>query len=96
MAAVSAEAARRWQRRADVLWHESLGGVVLLPPEATDPFAVSAPAALLWEALAAPRDVDELAAAMSEPLGVPAAEVAEALPALLDELAGLGALREDP
>ena len=91
MAAVSAEAARRWQRRADVLWRESLGSVVLLPAGADEPFVVPSPAAVLWEALSVPQRPDELLAVLDD-AGLGETVAAGLLDDLLAELADRGAL----
>jgi hypothetical protein len=58
----------RWVRREDVLWRVVGDAVVLLRPDAEprDPVTLTEPGGTVWKALAEPRSVAELAAAMAE------------------------------
>lgn len=48
-----------WLRRPDALWRTVLGDVVILTPDASEPFALR-DGARLWELLAEPHPVSEL------------------------------------
>jgi len=86
----------RWVRREDVLWARVGSAVALLVPGRREPLVVTGSAAPLWEQLAAPRTVAELAAGVAERVDAGVREVASALPDVLRALVEAGAVREDP
>jgi len=75
----------RWQHAAGVRWRRSLGDVVVLG--AGDPVVLNATAALLWESLAEPCDVEVLTARVASACQVSAEEVREEVADVVAELA---------
>ncbi len=88
-------AANRWARADGVLSRLVLDDAVILTPGGEEPFAL-ARGANLWSLLDVPRTVDDLAGALADRGAGPGSEGKEALAALLDELAGTGALLRLP
>jgi hypothetical protein len=48
------ELTTRWHRADAALWRRTLVGVVVLPPQASEPLVLSGPAAGAWERLGRP------------------------------------------
>ena len=74
-----------WARRETVLWRRVADDVVLLPPEQDEPFTLSA-GATLWQELARPVTVDELARRLAEVACVATATVRAELDDVLSAL----------
>lgn len=79
-----------WGREADVIWMAAAdGSLLILADDAELPIHVGAPGLMLWEALAQPRSLPDLAATLCSD-----GEADELLPdlrSLLDTLASLDA-----
>lgn len=74
-----------WRRREGVLWRRSGDTVVLLVPDEDDLVTLSSTGQALWDALAAPADLDEVARHLGALYGVEPREVAQDVePFLLD------------
>lgn len=54
-----------WHRHPDALWRIGGNGLLVLPPGAVEPVAVSGPGPAVWELLAEPCTADELAGALA-------------------------------
>lgn len=78
----------RWVRSPETLWRSANGTLVLLPHGADDrsPLVVSGSAALVWELLATPITLPELADRLSQLYGTSAQVIARDLAPLLNQL----------
>jgi Coenzyme PQQ synthesis protein D (PqqD) len=87
------ESTAPWCRAERVLWRRTLGGVVVLPPQAaTEPVALRGPAASIWELLAEPMTAADLVASLATTYQVHEEHVAGEVGGALDVLLELGAL----
>ena len=78
----------RFRRRPDVLWRRSLDAVVLLPAVAEEPVTLLGTGPELWELLAEPRTLEDLAEVLAGLHGVdPAVVRADVAPVLADLVA---------
>jgi hypothetical protein len=82
----------RWRRRPDALWRRSLDAVLVLPVGADQPVTLAGTGAALWELLAEPRTVPQLAAVLSEAYAAPHATVEADVRPVVAELARLHAV----
>ena len=82
----------RVRRRGDVLWRRSLDSVVLLPVGATEPVALAGTGPAVWELLAAPRSVSELAQDLAARYATDPSTVESDLAMLLADLGALGVI----
>ncbi len=82
-----------WVRVDEVLWRESLGRTVLLPPGHDEPVVLVGSGMVLWQLLAHPMPVERLGEALAEAYEVtPGQAAADVLP-VLRHLERLGAAR---
>jgi hypothetical protein len=88
----------RWVRSPDTLWRCANGTLVILPPNAGDPtpLAVSGSAALVWELLATPTTLSDLASVLSELCDTDADTITRDLEPLLDQLNSAAVVRRVP
>jgi len=82
----------RWRRRPDALWRRSLDAVLVLPAGADEPVTLAGTGPALWELLADPCTVPQLAAVLSEGYDAEPATVEADVRPVVDELVRLGAL----
>jgi hypothetical protein len=78
--------ATRWCRRPDVLTRRSLDALLLLPVEGDDLVTLARTGPEVWDLLAEPRTLDELAAVLAERYGAAEAVVAADVQPILDAL----------
>jgi hypothetical protein len=78
----------RWVRSPETLWRSASGTLVILPQGADDrtPLVVSGSAALVWELLATPITLQELANRLSQLCDTSAQVIARDLAPVLDQL----------
>jgi hypothetical protein len=87
----------RWRRDERTLWRAAPGArVVLLPPGAERAACLSGTGAAVWDELASSCDLGDLSRRLGERYGADPAQVREDVRRLVDELAGLGAIRSEP
>lgn len=86
----------RLMRASDVLWRSVPGGVVLLAPSDHEAVVLVGPGAELWEELAEPRHLEEVALDLATRYGAPPQVVTEDLLALAVDLTRRGLLRHCP
>jgi hypothetical protein len=84
--------APRWRRHPAVLWRRSLDAVLLLPEHAAEPVTLEGTGVALWELLAEPATVAQLAAVLAEAHDADPAVVAADIEPVVAQLAALGAL----
>jgi hypothetical protein len=82
----------RLRRNPAVLWRRIASGVVLLTPDAEDAIEVTGSGARLWELLAEPISVSEIAAQLAEEHRTEKAIVQRDLAPVLDALTSQGAI----
>jgi hypothetical protein len=82
----------RWRRRPDALWRRSLDAVLVLPAGSDEPITLAGTGPALWELLAEPCTVAQLAAVLSEAYGAEAATVEADVAPVVGELVRLQAL----
>lgn len=87
---------RRWVRADGVLSHHTVGRVVLLAPRQAQPVVVSGAGVAVWEHLARPRSLDELAAALADEYHADADMIAADVEPVLGQLEDHGAVRCQP
>ena len=80
----------------DVVWRRSLDAVLVLPAGAEEPVTLAGSGPELWELLATPTSMADLASAIAERYGVDAAVVAQDVDATLEHLLKLGVVEERP
>ncbi|HET9441887.1 MAG TPA: PqqD family protein [Acidimicrobiales bacterium] len=80
----------RWQRVGGAVWREVRAGVLVLAPGQPDPVMLSGTGVMVWDLLAEPASLDELAAAIAGLQAVEPATVLEPLATLLGQLRELG------
>src|SRR5437879_5497313 len=80
----------RWTRNEAVFWRQVRDAVVILPARADTPLVVRRFGALLWDLLAAPIPLSELARVLSDLTDATEAAVARDLEPLLVQLSELG------
>lgn len=88
--------ASRFRRRADVLWRRSLDAVVILPAGATEVLTLAETGPDLWELLAAPASVADLAYALARRYDADPAVVESDLTPVVDHLVTVGAVEVAP
>lgn len=81
-------------RAGDVLWRTVPGAVVLLSPLDHDAVVLCGPGAELWEELAEPRHVEEVALDLAIRYGAPPQVVTHDLLVLAQDLTRRGLLRQ--
>jgi hypothetical protein len=86
----------RLRRGEHVLWRRSLDAVLLLPVGAAEPVTLAGTGPEVWELLAAPASVPELARKLAARYDADPATVETDLVALLDRLGALGAIEPVP
>lgn len=79
-------------RGADVLWRSIPGSAVMLLRAADEVVVLSGTGVALWEELAVPRCLDEVATALAGRYGITPSTVADSLEPVLDELGRRGLL----
>lgn len=79
-------------RARAALWRSGDFGVVVLPEHADDPVTLAGSGALLWELLAQPRPLPDVAEELAGLYGAPVAVVMRDLEPVVDRLVTLGAL----
>jgi hypothetical protein len=82
----------RVRRREDVLWRRSLDAVLLLPAGATEPVTLVGSGPAVWELLAEPASVAELAQDLAARYATDTGTVEGDLVSLLDRLRELGVI----
>ena len=82
----------RWRRRPDALWRRSLDAVLVLAAGADEPVPLTGTGPAVWELLAEPCTVPQLAAVLSEGFDAEPATVEADLRPMIDELVRLDAL----
>lgn len=92
----AAEQGVRWVRADPVVWRRSLDQVVLLPPAAGEPMALSGAAVAAWELLAQPQPLAALVATLAELYDVRPEAIEPDVAALLTRLRELAAVRCEP
>lgn len=75
-----------WSRREGVLWRRSGDALVLLVPDADDLVTLSSTGQALWEALAEPADLTQVAKSLSALYGIDADTVAADIEPFLVDL----------
>ncbi|MFI5047442.1 MAG: PqqD family protein [Acidimicrobiia bacterium] len=90
--AVSEPLEPRWRRRPDALWRRGLDAVLVLPVDADEPVMLTGTGPAVWELLAEPCTVPQLAAVLSEVYDAEPATVEADVRPVVDELVRLGAL----
>lgn len=80
----------RWRRRADVLWRRSLDAVIFLPPGESEPLTVTATGPEVWDLLAEPRSLEELAGTLAATHHADPSVVASDLAPVIEQLVALG------
>lgn len=91
--ATAGAAAPSYVRAPDVLWRESLPGILLLPPGAELPVTLTDSGVDVWLLLAEPRTEERLVAELAGAYAVPADQVRADVIPLLDQLEALHAVR---
>ena len=84
---------RRWARAERVLYHHTVGHVLLLPRGEQQPLVVSGTGAAVWDRLARPCSVEELAGELAHEYGADAATIAADVEPVLRTLEAHGAVR---
>jgi hypothetical protein len=87
-----ADAEPRWRRRPDALWRRSLDAVLVLPVGTDEPVTLAGTGPALWELLAEPCTVAQLAAVLSEAFAAEPTTVVVDIAPVIDELVRLQAL----
>jgi hypothetical protein len=82
----------RWRRRPDALWRRSLDAVLVLPAGSDEPVTLAGTGPALWELLAEPCTVPQLAAVLAEAYEAEPAVVEADLAPVVGELVRLQAL----
>lgn len=82
-----------WVRDDATLTRRTIDGMVLLPPDATEPFAVTGSGAVVWRLLDEPQSVETIVARLADAYAEDPARVAHDVRPLLDELIERGVLR---
>jgi hypothetical protein len=82
----------RWQRAPSVFTRSAGGEALVLTAALDSPYRLDAAGTAVWDALAEPRTVAEVAALLARRFGVPAARVAADITPLVSDLAACGAL----
>jgi hypothetical protein len=85
---------RRVRRARGVLWRAGGFGVVLLPPESSEPLTLAGTGPALWEELAEPRTRTELRDRLAGAFAADPDVVAADLEPALAELTRVGAIEE--
>ena len=86
------DAEPRWRRRPDALWRRSVDAVLVLPAGADEPVTLTGTGPALWELLAEPCTVAQLAAVLADAYDAPIETVEADIAPVVDELARVGAL----
>jgi len=86
------EAEPRWRRRPDALWRRSVDAVLVLPAGADEPVTLTGTGPALWELLAEPCTVAQLAAVLADAYDAPIETVEADIAPVVDELARVDAL----
>jgi hypothetical protein len=76
----------RWRRRPDALWRRSLDAVIVLPVGADEPLTLAGTGPALWELLAEPCTVAQLAAVLAEAYGAEPEVVEADVAPIVEEL----------
>ena len=82
----------RWRRRPDALWRRSVDAVLVLPAGADEPVTLTGTGPALWELLAEPCTVAQLAAVLADAYDAPIETVEADIAPVVDELARVDAL----
>ena len=82
----------RWQRRADVLWRQSLDGVVVLPSGADEPLGLAGSAGALWNVLERPVSLEDLVKTLSNSYDAEPETVRRDIEPLLNRLSSARAI----
>ena len=85
----------RYSRNPDALHRSTVRGVLVLPPGRDEPQLITAPGDRVWEELARPRTLDDLAATLAAQFEAEPTLVANDVSALLDQLIQLGVVVAD-
>jgi len=93
---LSDPSAPRWRRVPDLLWRRSLDAVLVLAPDADEPHTLAGTGPEVWDLLASPVSLGDLAAGLAARHGADPAIVEADVTALLDRLAALGVLERTP
>jgi hypothetical protein len=88
----------RWTRHPESLWRATGDTVVVLPGAGDDPtpLSISGSAARLWELLAQPVSLGELAAQLADAYGADAEVIAADLAPVLEDLRAAAAVERSP
>ena len=81
-------------RRRDVLWRRSLDAVLVLPVGASEPLIFAGSGPELWELLAVPTSMADLASTLAERHAVDVAVIEKDLDAVLEQWISLGIVEE--
>jgi hypothetical protein len=92
MSAARGESDGRWRRDAELPFQTLDEETIVLDPRRREVHLLNETAARLWELLASPRSVDELAATMADEYDVAAPELREAIVECVDGLTSKGLL----
>lgn len=84
---------RRYAREDATLWRGVIGGVLLLVPGCDETVHVSTPGDVVWDLLAEPRTLDQLAEALAAEYGEPVDTVLRDVEPIVRSLHDLGAVR---
>jgi hypothetical protein len=79
-------------RARAALWRSGDFGVVVLPEQTDDPVTLAGSGALLWELLAQPRTLPDVAEELAGLYGAPVDVVASDLEPVVERLVSIGAL----
>ena len=82
----------RYCRAGDALWRTAGTGILVLPAGAKGPVAVVGAGRALWDVLASPMTLDEVATVLARRFGLPAEDVELAIGPVLADLGSLGAV----
>jgi hypothetical protein len=86
------QGAQLWMRASGILWRSTPSSIVLLPIDADEPFLLTGSSGPIWEALAEPRTLDEIAVYVATRYAVETRHILPDIAAVLRDLERLGAV----
>ncbi len=83
-------------RAPGVLWRNTMRGVLVSTPSATEPLLLTTPGDVLWSVLATRHTRDELAANLAQQFSTSAEQVRADIEPVITRLLGVGAITASP